>query len=282
MYLYHSQDIKAAVPIADVLAMYGMRNDANRMIPCPDINHSDTHPSAKIYPQSNTCHCFACNANLNPIDIVMQQEGVNFPQACEILIDRFGLDVEWYADRVSDKPGNEKKEVFPVSPRELKLLGLAMTVDLKEPYMDKQGHMQLKHTPYSMTALWKEDPEGFEYMIAGKVQEVMENKLYVSEYLLDFAAQYPFDGDAKFEEDEELCHHGEELYKAYMEKGTKPPRFSKDLELLFEYTGYQNILNDYYRVEAELKTLENLSERFPKTLLMEEIQIAPEMEEVER
>lgn len=265
MYIYHSQEIKTVVPITEVLAMYGMPNDPRRMIPCPDIKHMDTHPSAKIYPQSNTCHCFACGANVNPIDLVMQQENVTFPQACEILIERFGLDKDIYAEKVSsgNEESVERKDLFPLSPKEMKLLGLAMIIDIKEPYMDMEGRMQIKHTPYSMSAFWKEDPEAFSYIVSGKISEMLERKLDESEKSLDYVSGFPYELDEKFEENDELCAHAQKLYETYVETGAKPPRFSKDLDILFAYTSYKTALDDYYKTEADLKTLEDLSLRFP-------------------
>jgi len=46
-------------------------------IKCPF--HEDKHPSASL--KNNKLHCFSCNKTWNPIDYVMEKEGLNFKEA---------------------------------------------------------------------------------------------------------------------------------------------------------------------------------------------------------
>lgn len=47
--------------------------------------HADRNPSLKLYKASNTCHCFACNKSFNPIDVLMERDGMSFKEAVEWL-----------------------------------------------------------------------------------------------------------------------------------------------------------------------------------------------------
>lgn len=50
-------------------------------IRCPF--HEDKHPSASI--KNNKLHCFSCGRTWNPIDFVMEKEGIGFKEAVERL-----------------------------------------------------------------------------------------------------------------------------------------------------------------------------------------------------
>jgi DNA primase len=62
------QDIKARLPILDVLSHYGLKPDRNHRVCCPF--HEDSSPSMQIYPQTGTFCCFSSNCNAGTGDVI--------------------------------------------------------------------------------------------------------------------------------------------------------------------------------------------------------------------
>jgi DNA primase len=52
------QETKQRLSIIAVLQHYNLKPDRNNQIKCPF--HEDDKPSCKIYPDTNTFHCFGC------------------------------------------------------------------------------------------------------------------------------------------------------------------------------------------------------------------------------
>jgi len=67
------QDIKNRLPILTVLAHYKIQVDRHNQILCPF--HADDKPSCKIYPDTNTYHCFGCNKSGDVIQFIQDKEG---------------------------------------------------------------------------------------------------------------------------------------------------------------------------------------------------------------
>lgn len=65
-------EIKARLSILAVLKHYGLHPDRNHMLKCPF--HEDEKPSMKIYPGTNTFHCFGCGKNGDTIEFIQQKE----------------------------------------------------------------------------------------------------------------------------------------------------------------------------------------------------------------
>jgi len=89
--------IRAEVPIVDVLYGYGYRvhpegDDREQQFSC-DLhgNGMDTKPSARVYPDSASFHCFACGRSRDAITLVREKEGVEFWQAVKMLEAKYGL-----------------------------------------------------------------------------------------------------------------------------------------------------------------------------------------------
>lgn len=58
------------------------------------IHGSDSTPSLVFYPKDNGCHCFGCNKNCsNIVEFIMWVEDCEFKEACQILIDKFGIEL---------------------------------------------------------------------------------------------------------------------------------------------------------------------------------------------
>jgi len=89
--------IKELIPIAQILSDLGypVRTDAEdreEQFPC-DL-HGDGHdnkPSARLYPETASWHCFACGVTRDGVDTVKAKEGVSFMEAIKILETRYNL-----------------------------------------------------------------------------------------------------------------------------------------------------------------------------------------------
>ena len=89
--------IRAEVPIVDVLYDYGYRvhpdgEDREQQFSC-DLHGdgSDTKPSARVYPESASFHCFAWGRSRDAITLVREKEGVEFWPAVKMLEAKYGL-----------------------------------------------------------------------------------------------------------------------------------------------------------------------------------------------
>jgi hypothetical protein len=89
--------IRAEIPIVDVLYDYGYRvhpdgEDREQQFAC-DLHGdgSDSKPSARVYPESASFHCFACGRSRDAITLVREKEGVEFWQAVKMLEAKYGL-----------------------------------------------------------------------------------------------------------------------------------------------------------------------------------------------
>lgn len=61
-------DIKARLPILDVLSYYGLKPDRNNRVNCPF--HEDHTPSMQIYPKTGTFCCFSSNCTAGTGDVI--------------------------------------------------------------------------------------------------------------------------------------------------------------------------------------------------------------------
>jgi DNA primase catalytic core len=65
-------DIKQRLSILTVLQHYNLKPDRNNQIKCPF--HEDDKPSCRIYADTNTFHCFGCNATGDQIEFIEKYE----------------------------------------------------------------------------------------------------------------------------------------------------------------------------------------------------------------
>jgi hypothetical protein len=89
--------IRAEVPIVDVLYGYGYHvhpdgEDREQQFSC-DLHGdgADSKPSARVYPDSASFHCFACGRSRDAITLVREKEDVEFWQAVKMLEAKYGL-----------------------------------------------------------------------------------------------------------------------------------------------------------------------------------------------
>lgn len=93
-----SDRIREHVPILEVLVTYGYRvradsGDREQQFQC-DLHGTgrDNKPSARVYPDSNSWYCFACDKTRDAIETVKAKEGVKFWEAVKLLEIAYGLD----------------------------------------------------------------------------------------------------------------------------------------------------------------------------------------------
>ncbi len=113
--------IRNEVPIIGVLSDYGYAvhpdgGDREQQFSC-DLHGDgmDTKPSARVYPDSGSFHCFACGRSRDAITLVQEKEGIDFWKAVKALEARYGLPpLPWSAEdeapkTVADQVGDALK-----------------------------------------------------------------------------------------------------------------------------------------------------------------------------
>jgi hypothetical protein len=97
--------IRSEVPIIRVLYDYGYEvspdgEDREQQFSC-DLHGdgSDSKPSARVYPDSASFHCFACGRSRDVITLVREKEGIDFWPAIKKLESTYGLKpLPWSGD----------------------------------------------------------------------------------------------------------------------------------------------------------------------------------------
>lgn len=85
------------------------RSGANYSGLCPF--HSERSPSFYVRENSNSYHCFGCNASGDAISFVMATRAMNFPDAIEFLASRFGIELTYSTAKVSG-PRVDRERLF--------------------------------------------------------------------------------------------------------------------------------------------------------------------------
>lgn len=84
------------------------RSGASYLALCPF--HNEKTPSLSVRPDRNYFHCFGCRAAGGPIDFVMMNEGLSFPEAIRSLAERLGIDVEEGTVQAKEEADAKRKE----------------------------------------------------------------------------------------------------------------------------------------------------------------------------
>lgn len=248
---YYAKKINADVPISDVLSTYAnIHTHSQNSIKCPSIYHEDRHPSAKIYNRDNSCHCFSCNKSFSVIDIVMEHTGLPYPEACERIIQDFGLSRSIYTDEAERK----KTEIaFPLTSDELELIGIvnggrggSFPLIPKE-YCDADTKPKIIITP-SLQELWYKDKKNINIFLIDHGKVAYQNTVDEINRFIALRASFS-DKEIEILED---------CYRWVLENGdayiNKQITLDKDLE---------KRLNDYLDTRSEY-TLTALQERLEK------------------
>ena len=83
-----------AIPMPDIFAHYNIAWEEGRNFRCPFPAHGATGntPSGRYYKDTNSYGCFGCHRGGGPIHFIMNMEGISFPEACDFLVNLFGID----------------------------------------------------------------------------------------------------------------------------------------------------------------------------------------------
>jgi hypothetical protein len=131
-------DIKQRLPILKLLAHYGIKPDKNNHIKCPF--HDDDTPSCKIYPETNTYHCFACGKTGDVIQFIQDKEGCTKHGAILKAKTLIGKEI---INTVTQKTMKDKVNFNELFPRFLESIEKS---DKARKYCEERGldHKQLK------------------------------------------------------------------------------------------------------------------------------------------
>jgi hypothetical protein len=85
--------IKASLSIFDVLRKLGkdVEGKETQQILCPNPQHPERRPSARVYEDSNHVHCFGCGRTWDPVGVVKVVKGLSDEGAVEWLSLHFAL-----------------------------------------------------------------------------------------------------------------------------------------------------------------------------------------------
>src|SRR3974390_1889715 len=89
------EQVRQAIDIVDLLSKYNLqlrRQGRNYVGLCPW--HDDTRPSLQVNPERQSFKCWVCDIGGDVFSFVMKMEGVEFPEALQMLADRAAIQVE--------------------------------------------------------------------------------------------------------------------------------------------------------------------------------------------
>lgn len=128
--------IREVVDITQVLSDYGYAvfaegGDREQQFAC-DMHGTgqDNKPSARVYPESNSAYCFACDKTRDALDYVMAKEGLSFVESCRFVEVKYHLpSLPWEdSDNPGERPQTPREEIEGIFVRELTLDGEANRV----------------------------------------------------------------------------------------------------------------------------------------------------------
>ncbi len=101
-------EIKARLPIEQLVAQYCQLQKKGRNFVCLCPFHQDSHPSLLVSPDKGIAYCFACQSGGDIFSFYQKIEGVDFPQAIRDLAEKAGVTIE---ERMrTDAPKKGEKE----------------------------------------------------------------------------------------------------------------------------------------------------------------------------
>ncbi len=167
------------VSIIDVLNDYcnaGITDGGKRQICCIGRDHVDSHPSMKVYTETNSCYCFSCNTKFRPIDVVCESMELDPSQkyrAAQSLIDTYHLPLSDYSDYRKGEDLKNDDKGFNFSAYEMSLIGLPGAFDRKLTMDYGEGRAQTIGID-TLADLYETDREAVLLMIAPKAMEAVD------------------------------------------------------------------------------------------------------------
>ncbi|MDR2628090.1 MAG: DNA primase, partial [Dysgonamonadaceae bacterium] len=72
--------------------------------------HEDHQPSFYVSPSKNICKCFSCGKGGNPVNFLMEQEGITYPEAIRSLAGRYNIEIENLQLSPEEKEKQQERE----------------------------------------------------------------------------------------------------------------------------------------------------------------------------
>ncbi len=104
------EDIRARLPIEQLVAQYCQLQKKGRNYVCLCPFHNDKKPSLLVSPDKGIAYCFACQSGGDIFSFFQRIEGVDFPTAVRMLADKTGVELPKDRDRSSFKVEKDAKE----------------------------------------------------------------------------------------------------------------------------------------------------------------------------
>ena len=78
-------------------------------VSCP-FHGSDVNKSMRVYPETNSCHCWTCGRSWNPVAVVADTDGIGYYEALTQLKKQYGDSA--YVERIGRSEAAELAELF--------------------------------------------------------------------------------------------------------------------------------------------------------------------------
>lgn len=103
--------IKRSVSIVDVASMYVNLKPAGKYLKALCPFHTEKTPSFFVMPEKNTYSCYGCNRFGDIFTLVQEMENISFPEAMNLLIERFHVPIQ----KTSFKKAEKKDEYVKIN-----------------------------------------------------------------------------------------------------------------------------------------------------------------------
>lgn len=140
--------------LEEYLRYKGVDPNPRKSFRCLNPEHSDGNPSMRFDPKRNKCHCFACGADYDTLDLIGIDYGLQGNDLFLKAYDIFGLSVESRSDGQAAAPGRKKteKDKSKTSEEPKKKAPTASTAEDKTAYF-KTAHERLLKSPAALEYL---------------------------------------------------------------------------------------------------------------------------------
>lgn len=260
---YDARAIENDIRIEEVLFYYGFSGNRRGKFRCPSVDHNDANPSASISPRGNFCKCFSCNRNFGPINLVMNRENMTFPEACEFLINNFGLNKSDYCEQ-DDRYNNAipQGQKFPLTMHELRVLDWDMGSRYMELKDDEGRVYECRDDCPTLKDYFREAPDLFYGTLCEKIEQtamrLIHQKMFFNDSVIKDMKRL-VEKKGSFDE----C---KQLLSAYVEakKNEQPQTFSKeDEDILVEMLFLRDTAKSAKQVDKNVQILWSITEALP-------------------
>ena len=105
-------ELLSKINIADIVGEYvSLQNKGGRLWACCPFHHEKT-PSFTVNTDRQYYHCFGCGKGGNAINFVMEAEKLSFPEACQFLADKVGMQMPQIRDKTDYEERKRKKQTI--------------------------------------------------------------------------------------------------------------------------------------------------------------------------